>query len=32
MVCIPQRGGTRTKEREAYESSVVFKQGQRFRA
>jgi len=31
-VCIPQRGGKKTKEREAYESSAAFKQGQRFRA
>jgi transposase, IS5 family len=32
VVCIPQRGGKKTKEREAYESSAAFKQGQRFRA
>jgi len=32
VVCIPQRGGTRTARREAYERSVVFKNGQRFRA
>jgi IS5 family transposase len=32
VVCIPQRGGKKTKERVAYESSVVFKEGQRFRA
>jgi IS5 family transposase len=32
IVCIPQRGGKKTKEREAYESSAAFKQGQRFRA
>jgi len=32
VVCIPQRGGKRTPEREAYEKSPVFKQGQRFRA
>jgi transposase, IS5 family len=32
VVCIPQRGGTRTARREAYESSPVFKKGQRFRA
>lgn len=32
VVCIPQRGGKRTARREAYEKSVVFKTGQRFRA
>ena len=32
VVCIPQRGGKRTPRREAYESSAVFKKGQRFRA
>ena len=32
MVCIPQRGGTKTPEREAYEKSREFKSGQRFRA
>ena len=32
MVCIPQRGGKKTKDREAYESSVPFKKAQRFRA
>jgi transposase, IS5 family len=32
LVCIPQRGGKKTAEREAYEKSVDFKQGQRFRA
>jgi IS5 family transposase len=32
VVCIPQRGGKKTKKREAYESSAAFKQGQRFRA
>ena len=32
VVCIPQRGGKRTPEREAYEKSAEFKQGQRFRA
>ncbi len=32
VVCIPQRGGNRTARREAYEKSVVFKSGQRFRA
>jgi len=30
--CIPQRGGKRTPEREAYEKSREFKRGQRFRA
>ena len=32
VVCIPQRGGKRTAEREASEKSANFKQGQRFRA
>ena len=32
VVCIPQCGGRRTAEREAYEKSPVFKKGQRFRA
>ena len=32
LVCIPQRGGTKTPEREAYEKSAAFKNGQRFRA
>lgn len=32
VVCIPQRGGTRTPEREAYEKTPEFKDGQRFRA
>jgi len=32
VVCIPQRGGTKTPEREAYEKSREFKDGQRFRA
>jgi IS5 family transposase len=32
VVCIPQRGGKRTAEREAYEKSTDFKKGQRFRA
>ncbi len=32
VVCIPQRGGKKTTEREAYENSAAFKQGQRFRA
>jgi IS5 family transposase len=31
-VCIPQRGGSRTLQRQAYERSSAFKQGQRFRA
>jgi len=31
-VCIPQRGGQKTSEREAFEKSPEFKQGQRFRA
>ena len=30
--CIPQRGGSRTPQRQAYERSAPFKQGQRFRA
>ena len=32
MVCIPQRGGTKSAEREAHEKSPAFKKGQRFRA
>ena len=32
LVCIPQRGGKKTVEREAYEKSADFKRGQRFRA
>jgi IS5 family transposase len=32
VVCIPQRGGKKTEERDAYESSAAFKEGQRFRA
>jgi len=32
VVCIPQRGGKKAPEREAYEKSAPFKQGQRFRA
>jgi len=32
VVCIPQRGGKKTAEREAYEKSREFKKGQRFRA
>jgi hypothetical protein len=32
VVLIPRRGGKRTPEREAYEKSAAFKQGQRFRA
>jgi len=31
-VCIPQRGGQKTADREAFEKSPEFKQGQRFRA
>jgi IS5 family transposase len=32
VVCIPQRGGNKTPQREAHEKSAVFKEGQRFRA
>jgi IS5 family transposase len=32
VVCIPQRGGQKTAERETYEKSPDFKKGQRFRA
>lgn len=32
VVCIPQRGGKKTVDREAYEKSPEFKKGQRFRA
>lgn len=32
QVCIPQRGGQKTVEREAFEHSPAFKKGQRFRA
>jgi IS5 family transposase len=32
VVCIPQRGGKKTPQRQAYEKSPAFKQGQRFRA
>ncbi len=32
MVCIPQRGGTKTPERQAYEKSPAFRKAQRFRA
>ena len=32
VVCIPQRGGKKTPEREAYEKGADFKAGQRFRA
>jgi transposase, IS5 family len=32
MACIPQRGGTKSVEREAHEKSPAFKKGQRFRA
>jgi IS5 family transposase len=31
QVCIPQRGGQKTAEREAFEHSPAFKKGQRFR-
>ena len=31
-ICIPQRGGSKTPPRQAYERSVAFKRGQRFRA
>jgi transposase, IS5 family len=30
--CIPQRGGSKTPERAAYEKSAAFKKGQKFRA
>ena len=32
LVCIPQRGGNKTLEREVFEKSAAFKMGQRFRA
>ena len=32
LVCIPQRGGKKTPEREVFEKSPAFKKGQRFRA
>jgi transposase, IS5 family len=32
VVCIPQRGGTKTAAREEYEKCPAFKKGQRFRA
>ena len=32
IVCIPQRGGKKTADREAYESTPAFKKRQRFRA
>jgi transposase, IS5 family len=32
VVCMPQRGGKKSLEREAYEKSPAFKKGQRFRA
>ena len=32
LVCIPQCGGKRSSEREAFEKSPAFKKGQRFRA
>ena len=31
-MCIPQRGGRKTPQREAYEHCAAFKEGQRFRA
>jgi transposase, IS5 family len=31
-ICIPQRGGSKTPQRQAYERTAAFKQGQRFRA
>lgn len=31
-VCIPQRGGSKTPQRQACEKPAPFKQGQRFRA
>jgi IS5 family transposase len=31
-VCIPQRGGSKTPQRQSFERSPAFKQGQRFRA
>jgi transposase, IS5 family len=32
LTCIPQAGGTRSRERDAFEKSRAFKHGQRFRA
>ncbi len=32
VISIPQRGGKKTPQREAYEKSSAFKKGQRFRA
>jgi IS5 family transposase len=32
VACIPQRGGSKTLEREAFEKSAAFRKGQRFRA
>ena len=32
MVCLPQRGGKKTPQRQAYEKSPAFQPGQRFRA
>src|SRR5207244_10333902 len=32
LVCIPQRGGKKTSQRQAFERSPEFKKGQRFRA
>jgi hypothetical protein len=32
LPCIPQRGGKKTMQREAFEKSTAFKEGRRFRA
>jgi len=32
LICIPQRGGKKSPEREAFEKNPAFKRGQRFRA
>jgi transposase, IS5 family len=32
LISIPQRGGQKTPQRQAYEKSPAFKKGQRFRA
>jgi transposase, IS5 family len=32
IISIPQRGGSKTPQRQAYERTAAFKQGQRFRA
>jgi len=32
VACIPQRGGKKTPEREAFEKSPAFRKGQHFRA